>query len=121
MPLVILSVGNVGSVKGGLESISCLPGALREIVAKALDTPEEEDGRLTAGDIEVWGRDHHPLDSNTFLIEVVVFAGNYPARAANIMDRAEQIERELRGLFPWIAGNGFVWVLPQSDQAFRMF
>jgi hypothetical protein len=115
MPLVILKVD---------DALMSFPTkrefaqSLLNIVAGALNSVVDEGGQLTADDIEVWGRDVHPLDTNTMPIEILIFCGDYPSRATNIKDREWLIEERIRKLYPVIKGKGFVWILPQQNEAF---
>ena len=84
---------------------------LPEIVAKALDTPDNPEGRLEARDITVSFLPTSELDCNTIPLSITVFANDYPERRANLAERNEKIIREVWRITDstWVTFS--VWVL----------
>ena len=84
---------------------------LPAIVAKALDTPDNPDGRLEAGDIAVSFQSVGEFDCNTIPLSITIFANDYPERRANLTERKEQIIREVSRITDttWVTFS--VWVL----------
>jgi len=83
------------------------------IVAAALDTStEDERGRLTADDVEVYVQDSTELDVNTKPLEITIWASLYPAREKNLDERRAKIAEAVRVIKPPEI-KGFVWVLLQ--------
>lgn len=113
MPLVVLT-RDPKQVSD--EAIRALLPALQRYVAEALNTPNDEAGHLTVGEVEVRVREPGLLDLNASPFGVEVFANHVPARAENIGVRTNQIARELRGN-PHVPldviddKGGFVWVI----------
>lgn len=96
------------------EMIRVLVCALPEIVASALTVPDS-DGALTKDDIEIRVSDIGSFDISTKDLEVVIFAGDYPKRRANLDQRRERIIRGIKalsnpeGIVETV--SGFVWVI----------
>ncbi len=89
--------------------------ALPALVAQALHVEEDPAAHLTANDVEVWVRGHHPHDKCTQGIEIVVWANLFPERNANLEERTEMIAKGVRAILAQVSPGvkGFVWVLLQ--------
>ena len=105
MPLVVVNRG-----KQITEGDFCLlTNRLPKIIAGAL-TCDNPDGKLTQADIEVWVRSADLHDIGSEKLQIVVFAGLYPERLANKVDRKKMIEDEIKKLLPPDI-HGWVWVI----------
>ena len=113
MPLVFVT-----TTPGLMTDLECraLGEHLQQVVAQALNAPEDEDGKLTPKEIEVRFQLVSPRTVNPSPFAVEIFANDYPSRKANLDYRVGRIARELR-VFPMIPQSvidgkgGFVWVL----------
>jgi hypothetical protein len=89
---------------------------LQQVIAQALDAPDDEGGRLTPEEIEVRFQIVSPRTINPSPFALEILANDYPSRKANLDYRVSRIARELRA-FPTIPQSviddkgGFVWVL----------
>ena len=89
-----------------------LPG----IIAKHLTVPGTG-GEITEKDISVWMNESNTFDHIQGALEIVVFAGWYEERAANLDQRKERILADLDKL---LTSNmdGFVWILLVPENSF---
>lgn len=92
--------------------LSNLVSKLPEVIANALDTPENPDTRLSSGDIEIWVQPHHQLDRNVKPLELMIFAHDFPERLRNIDERTEKITQTVREILCEQAPKitGWVWI-----------
>ena len=96
------------------DMIRALVSALPEIIADALTVPNS-DGVLTRDDIEIRVSGIGPFDVSTKDLEVIIFAGDYPERKADLDQRKEKIIEGIKslsspgGMIETI--SGFVWIV----------
>jgi len=108
MPLVVVNKGNCRIPKAEFDGlISYLP----VVVATALTTYENPDGKLKPADVEVWVHNPNSHDVGSDKVQIVIFANLYPERAANLDERRKQITRNIRKTFPSLNIYGWVWIL----------
>lgn len=102
-----------------------------ELVAKHLSVPGT-DGELTPNDVEVRVCPSNSLDVNTKDLEIIIFAGLYLERLANLDERRSVFTEDLRevmrivfekevGVHVDVASwTGFVWIIlsPGSFEEF---
>ncbi len=112
MPLVVVQ-HKTGRVLEDM--LVTLTHALPDIVAGALDVPENEAARLTAGDIEVWVQESGKYDVNTKDLEIVIWVTDFPERKKDLERRKDVILQGVRTFLAEYDRNlsGFVWVLLQ--------
>lgn len=123
MPLVLLQY----RAKGGLalkDLARILAQHLPEIVAPALTLSERKrhDGQVTPSDIIVRCVEGTKEDVNTKDLEIIIWAHDFPGRAANLEERKDAI---INGVRQFLADHtedelgfrlhvsGFVWILLQ--------
>jgi len=95
--------------------ITRITAKLAEIVAQALDIPELQEGKLTAGDIEIIVHDQTYLSVSNAPLCIIIHANDYPERRANLKERTRQIVSRLE-ITRKSTTHGFVWVqlIPSS-------
>lgn len=116
MPLVVVHDNSSSEV------ILDIARALPDLVAQALHVEENPAAHLTADEVGVWVREHHPHDRSTQGLEIVVWANLFPERNANLEERTEMIAKGVRAILTSVdpSVKGFVWVLLQPG-AFSSF
>ncbi|MCG2690427.1 hypothetical protein L6252_04110 [Candidatus Parcubacteria bacterium] len=91
-----------------------LSHVLPKLVVEALSVPNSG-GELAESDIEVEVRDVGPFDVATKDVEIIIWAGDYPERKANLDERREQIIKGVKLLSDPGTPSGivscFVWVI----------
>lgn len=78
---------------------SLLQRSLAGIIAEGLNIPQSQDGLLNAKDVEVGFRFAGEYDTGSKNMEIVVWANNYPERAANLQsERVPKMRQQIRAL-----------------------
>ncbi len=112
MPLVIVAYDPekvLDPVMGGI-----IP-RIAAIVAEELNSPDDEDGKLTIADIEVWPKRLTAMDfpkpgsENAVHVGITIFANDFPIRKATLKERREKILERVRREFH-SSVTGFVWI-----------
>ena len=118
MPLVVINHVRAKAVKTGwhrhvAERAAQLGKEMPRIVAKALNTPENPDGKLTSYDIEVWHRKggYSDVCGDNVDLEIIIWANDFPERRATLEYRQKNITEEISRVLLGGDIRGSVWVL----------
>jgi hypothetical protein len=126
MPLVIVT-RDPNRVEG--LKLRALSDSLPGIVAKHL-TCDDPDGKITSDDIEVKVQEYGQFDVHKKDLDIVIWAGRYPSRQANLGERRQSIEKDVSQILnggtiafgsPEDIRHGSVWILPIPDTSFGEF
>ena len=100
------------------EEMRAIAERLPEIVARALNVPENPAARLNANDIEVQPEEiDEECTVNRRPLEIIILANDYPERKKNLDKRQEEITKAVREIkneawsLDFRRVRGFVWVL----------
>jgi len=114
MPLVHVIARRENAVLHSDAAIAEVVQWLRVRIAQELSCADPG-GQLTAQDIEVEVVDRDPkrhFGGDEFDLQVVVYAGEYPDRRANLEERRRGLQTGLAAVFGSRNVHGYVWILP---------
>lgn len=114
MPLVVVQHKAGRITEQMLENLA---KAMPEVVATALNAPENHDACLSPSDIEVWVQESGKFDVNTKDLEIIIWASSYPECLRDLERRKDVIVQAVRKFLADFDRNlsGFVWVLLQPS------
>lgn len=117
MPLTVVTARPGLLSEKAWDSISAY---LQILIARSLNAPDDEGGKLTPDDIEIRYREIGPRDRNAAPFMVEVYANEFPSRKENLTERTlliaagirthPDVPSEVIGKDKPAYERGFVWV-----------